>query len=453
MKKFQIKSGRKGGAMDTKCKGGTHKQNALPSSFSSTMTSSSPGFASFIAYSNTKKSAWESKNLWDILSIHNNILHLCKANSQNSPNSPNAMNNNIQNVQHIENIEEKHHFSFYLLQALPLMDKYKAVIKERGKIKFMGNNQQTPSDDVRVIVLEYMSLVRRYFPQWYEDLLSRDCHSGVQDVSRTSTSSSSSFGGAGKSSKLEGLAFNPTSLAPTTVTSSMLQKWNKCSHCQEENAPFLIHDGLITCESCGVTSEFSKGSVICYKDIDRVNITSKYQYDRITHFKDCINQFQGKQNSTIDKKVYEDLLFQFRQHDLIPDNWEDLPKDEAFALISKEHILLFLKETNHTKHYEDIVLIHHNLTGIIPPDLSHIENKLLQDFDALTNLYDRKYRNLERKNFINTQYVLFQLLRRHKFPCKKEDFNILKTVDRKYYHDDITRSLFEELGYNFTATF
>jgi len=387
-----------------------------------------------------------SKNMWDILAIHNNILHLSRAATTTTTS---------QSLDEEE--EDHHHFSFYLIKALPIMDKYKTMIKDRGKINFMGSRRPpvvTNSEDLHTLVMEYMNLVQRYFPQWYDDLLSRG-------ITTTSPNKSSSSKHSTKLDSLKGLDSSyhlsfgggNDSNSTSSGTSLSTKSNNKCSHCEEENASFVITDGLMTCEHCGITSEFSKASVICYKDIDRVNITSKYQYDRITHFKDCINQFQGKQNSTIDKKVYDDLIFQFRQHDLIPEHWKDLPKDEAFQKITKEHILLFLKETNHTKHYEDIVLIHSNLSGITPPDLSPIENKLLQDFDALTNLYDRKYRNLERKNFINTQYVLFQLLRRHRFPCKKEDFNILKTIDRKYYHDDITRSLFEELGYNFTATF
>ena len=58
--------------------------------------------------------------------------------------------------------------------------------------------------------------------------------------------------------------------------------------------------------------------------------------------------------------------------------------------------------------------------------------------------------NINRKNFINTQYVLYQLLLRHKHSCKKEDFIILKTIDRKYFHDEICKSLFEHLGWNFS---
>jgi len=117
---------------------------------------------------------------------------------------------------------------------------------------------------------------------------------------------------------------------------------------------------------------------------------------------------------------------------------------------------MFLKDTVNSKHYEDVILIYFNITGKKPNDISHLEPNLLDDFDVLTNLYDKKFKRdakFDRKNFINTQYVLFQLLRRHKYMCKKQDFNILKTIDRKSFHDDICKELFEELGWNFTAIF
>ena len=87
-------------------------------------------------------------------------------------------------------------------------------------------------------------------------------------------------------------------------------------------------------------------------------------------------------------------------------------------------------------------------------DLS--EPKLLEDFDLLVYQYDKKYKKnkkLSRKNFINTHYVLYQLLRRHKYPCKKTDFNILKSNERKSFHDKICKELFKDLGWNFTTTF
>ena len=40
---------------------------------------------------------------------------------------------------------------------------------------------------------------------------------------------------------------------------------------------------------------------------------------------------------------------------------KDLDKKEAFKLVTKEHIHMFLKELGCSKYYEDIVYIYHKL--------------------------------------------------------------------------------------------
>ena len=91
-----------------------------------------------------------------------------------------------------------------------------------------------------------------------------------------------------------------------------------------------------------------------------------------------------------------------------------------------------MKETGYSKHYEDIVLIHVVLTGQKPDDLSNLEPQLLDDFDTLTNAYDQKLEKIikliEKTLLIHNMYY-FNYYRRHKYPCKRADFNILKTID------------------------
>ena len=225
-----------------------------------------------------------------------------------------------------------------------------------------------------------------------------------------------------------------------------------CDNCK--NKDFEITECYSICISCGSMKEITT-HLSSYKDVERVNMSIKYTYDRKVHFRDCLNQFQGKQNSTIIDDVYQKLINQFELHGLLTGN-ENTPKRERFSKITKEHIYLFLKEVGYSKHYEDVILIYSNITGKNPNNISNLEVKLLDDFDTLTDLYDKSFKKtnkIDRKNFINTQYVLFQLLRRHKYNCKKEDFNILKTIDRKSFHDEICKELFEKLGWNFTALF
>ena len=104
-------------------------------------------------------------------------------------------------------------------------------------------------------------------------------------------------------------------------------------------------DNSYICRDCGMTYDFIIHQS-SYRDVERVNITTKYTYDPKVHFRDCINQFQGKQNSTIDKKVYEDLIREFKNHQLLIGD-ENTSKKIRFSKITKDHIYLFLKETNH----------------------------------------------------------------------------------------------------------
>lgn len=194
---------------------------------------------------------------------------------------------------------------------------------------------------------------------------------------------------------------------------------------------------------------------ITYRDYNRVNIIGKFVYNRVLHFQDCIKQYQGKQNCKIPDKLYEDLNKKFNEYRLLVDSNIDTVR---YSKITKDHISMFLKELKYTKHYENVNMIYHTLTGKQIDNIDYLEPKLIEDFRCLVNLYDSLHGKdrpdeLNRKNFMNVQYVLYQLLKRHNHPCKIDDFTILKTIDRKMFHDKICNNLFQKLGWNFTPTF
>lgn len=191
------------------------------------------------------------------------------------------------------------------------------------------------------------------------------------------------------------------------------------------------------------------------KDFSRVNIVGKFIYNRVLHFQDCIKQYQGKQNCRIPASVYQDLDQKFSAYRLLIDSPVNQIK---YSKITRNHIMMFLKELKYTKHYENVNLIYFTLTGKRIDDIAHLEDQLVEDFKELILLYDDlhgkdKPEELDRKNFMNVQYLLFQLLKRHGHACKIEDFTILKTVDRKLFHDTICKNLFDKLGWRFTPTF
>lgn len=340
---------------------------------------------------------------------------------------------------------------FFLLETQPLMDRYRELMAKPVVIDFMKCAPDLVScrvhEERQAVTSKYLSFIHKHFATfpfirniYGPELHVLYCNGDTSSSPRRESSSSSSLSDYPTHNRhLHGCPDEPL----------------KCPGCSNAS-DFSSFDNQIVCDSCAVVMDQynQQQSILSFKDIDRVNMNNKYSYDRKTHFRDCIYQFQGKQNVRIHEDVYKDILEQLVAHSLIPANYTDLPKEMAFEQVTKEHVFLFLKQTSHVKHYEDVTLIYHVLTGKPVPDISHLEKQLISDFDLLVEQYDKQYKHhTDRKNFINTQYILFQLLNRHHYPCSTEDFNMLKTIDRRYYHDEKCSALFDELGWTHRPVF
>ena len=202
---------------------------------------------------------------------------------------------------------------------------------------------------------------------------------------------------------------------------------------------FNYTENSITCENCGIEKNIYTISTN-FKDVERVNLSQKYKYNKKTHFRDTINQYQGKQNKKIPPKIYTDCDGWFKKQNLLTSpKREGLTESEYFHSIHKKikkiHIDMALSETTNTSYYEDINLIYSYFTGIPCPDISHIEKELDEDFDKAVEAYD-KIEGVDRTNFLNGQYVLRQLLKRRKEQIEEDDFHKL-TRDRLLEHDEI----------------
>jgi len=209
------------------------------------------------------------------------------------------------------------------------------------------------------------------------------------------------------------------------------------------------------CLVCSTQHDVLETTPSAHKDYDRVNVVTKFAYSRIIHFQECMKQYQGKQNCKIPQEVFDKLEQKFAALRLL--NESDI-KHVRYSRITKENIVMFLKQLNYANHYENANYIYYVLTGKKVDDIDHLEERILEDFKELSSLYDEVYgkdkpKELARKNFMNVQYILFQLLRNRNHMCRLEDFAVLKTLEKKKFHDEICCHLFDLLGWNFTPTF
>jgi ribosomal protein S24E len=314
-------------------------------------------------------------------------------------------------VKKIDVLENNQEYNFYMAQTAEILQDYKRLLSTPVKLNFVGKAVKNDKEKQKVIH-SYLDIAKNYI--------------SIPEI-ETSLTLNSQDSNSSKKPKIQ------------------------CDNCSNKKDFDIVEDDIYICLVC-FSQQILPKHVSSYKDSDRININQKYSYDRRIHFRDSINQYMGKQNSTVEDKVYQDLEKEFENHYLLDeDKFSD--KKQRFKRITKEHVMIFLKDLGYTKHYENINLIHYTITGKKPDDISHLEEILMHDFDQLTELYDKMFKNIDRKNFINTQYILSALLLRHKHPCKKEDFSILKTIDRRNFHDEITKTLFQHLGWNFTSSF
>lgn len=292
---------------------------------------------------------------------------------------------------------------FYILDTLQYIEKYKQIISVPIKINFMGKqtNSMNNHTDKHTIINRYINISNSY----------------IKNLNI------------------------PIDLSVCKQLDSIVT----CYNCKSNDITVKDYDFYI-CNSC-FSLLYNTIVNTSYTDSQRVNINSRYTYIRQTHFKDCIMQFQGKQNITIPKQIYKSLERELDNHYLLSGT-KNTAKEIRFKKVTKKHIGIFIKELGYNKHYENINLIHHNMTGKKPHDISHLEEILLHDFNMLTELYDKRFSNSRRRNFINIHYVLYQLLRRHNYKIDTDDKLVIKTIERKYFYDEICKKLFEELGWN-----
>jgi hypothetical protein len=333
-----------------------------------------------------------------------------------------------------QKIEENQMYHFYINETLLILQKFKQMLKQPVKKSFMTRkgteknyvvDEMARNEEKEAIVKEYLQIAKKYTSNIEANFVSDSSLSSSSAVSSTD--------------------------ADTDPVAK--KKARECEVCLQKN--WISSDCGMICLSCGYEIESSNNNSLSYKDITRANVLQKYTYERRSHFRDCINQFQGKQNCKIPADVYTKLEEQLVKHNLVFGD-ETTPKQERYQKVKKEHIMLFLQELKFDKQYENINFIYSQITGTKCYDISHLEEQLMADFDTLVNLYIKKFKyekKIARKSFMNINYVFYQLLHKNKYYCKKEEFNILKTIDRKVFHDDIFKELFEELGWNHVPFF
>ena len=215
-----------------------------------------------------------------------------------------------------------------------------------------------------------------------------------------------------------------------------------CSECKcTDLRRSTNEDSIFVCNKCGIEVHILDYTP-SFKDNSRVNMSKTYSHSRKEHFIDAIKRYQGRQK--IDSKLLSNIIEKLEKQIVL----HNLNKQD----IEKDHLYLFISEQSFSKHYGDINLIHHAITGKECPNISDYEEKLLRDFDLQEKVLERVSVEDDRTNSLNVDYKLHKLLQKNGYMSRKTDFYILKGKEKEDEYDEIMMKVWKNLGWPWINT-
>lgn len=191
------------------------------------------------------------------------------------------------------------------------------------------------------------------------------------------------------------------------------EKTNKCFCCGESE--FIDCDGSLQCKSCAMIIR-NKGA-IAWSDITRVHTAPVYTYDKKVQFKDFLLQYQGK-CSSVDLRLLDNLSI-----------YPKMTRIDFFqTLKSKTKVRATLDQVH---------LLYYKAFSLKAPDLTLVENLLLEDFDKFVKVCGNE------PLLVSNQFLLYQFLNRYGYKTKKDDVLLVDTLDS--LPDKACRKVFQKL--------
>ena len=152
-------------------------------------------------------------------------------------------------TKHIYDIENNISLNFYITETAFFLEKYKEILNSPLKVNFVGKTTKNNKEKNKLIT-QYLEIAGKYV---------------IIDID-----------------------------IETNDKPSLSDKEKiVCNTCQNKKEFEIIDNNIYICSLCS-TQQIILKNISSYKDNDRVNISSKYMYDRKIHFRDCVNQYQGK---------------------------------------------------------------------------------------------------------------------------------------------------------------
>lgn len=326
-------------------------------------------------------------------------------------------------------------YNFMRINTIGLVDEYKRALTKPIRIQFFAKHtSQSPCESsADMVIARYAHVV----------------NSNALEIVRIFTTHNPEALPAVQAILDEFLRIGNTNMGATstgTGAHSPGSPMGTCARCAARDS--IVQDGnMYTCIRCGNLLD-----LVCtastLKDIERVNIASKYTYDRSSHFRILLAQLQGKGTVSPTLQAGVSAVKELMET-------HKLSKD----MLSKRHVSMFIRDAGLGKNMDDIASIHKCITGKPPLNLSMYEEILVKDYEQVLLMKDRMQRDLEREcadgkrqldnqiKAMNMHSILYRLLLKHGVVLSDDDKVLF---ERKGRNEHMLCSIFKRLNWPWT---
>lgn len=218
-----------------------------------------------------------------------------------------------------------------------------------------------------------------------------------------------------------------------------LEKLDLCKTCNERR--IIRHKkGVLLCPKCGGIEKILVDiNTPSFKEPPRE--VTYFAYKKINHANEFLSQFQAKESTDINEKIYNNILSELKK-----ERYNDITK------ITANKVREVLKKLELTKYYEHCHYIMNRLSGRPAPILDSIlEDKLRNMFKQVQGPW-LKYCPNKRANFFSYPYIFFKF-----FQLLEEDeylpyCRLLKSREKLHEHDEVWKKICKELNWQFIPT-
>lgn len=168
----------------------------------------------------------------------------------------------------------------------------------------------------------------------------------------------------------------------------------------------------------------------------------------LTAWRHAIQRYQGKQENKIPADLYNQLEGYFESAGIFTyAHAQTLEFDKKGRRIgtSRELMIHALDYTGNSKFYEDVRLICAVYWGWQLPDISSLEEMLVENFKKTQKVFSKIKTDVRSSN-LNIDVLLWKHLQALNHDCDKEDFRTIKSTDISRTYETLLETMFSQAG-------